>query len=449
VLERKRINNLAGEWKLQMSGHLTTEDAVEVGEMLGVKYLVMGSIGKVGKTFSITAELIDIESSLISKSSMRKYKGDIDGLLDFSKTIGYDITGLSGLSDLIENNTKEWSLFSSLAYGYYKSGNYLAALLALQETDRLKPYDEEIINMIGNCHFNMKDYNTAIQYYQSVILLNPQSAIGHYGLGNSYMNLDKRDDSIESLKMAVSLDQDNELYHFGLGWAYAKYAQYEKAMKYLENSIRLNPENYGGLMLLGLLTRENGDLEKAIKLFERAVDIRPDIAKGHHNLAVLYAYSGFYNESIKSAQQAIDLEPENHLSYMTRGYSYYKMGNYARSIQDMQKALQFLTQSEEDMITKYGIQGGIEYLKGNYQKSVEYYQRVAAIDKDANWAIFGIALSDLALGRVTESKKSYKQALSVSDQFDKMEAIQDLKILISRGIMTDDASEILQTIFDE
>jgi WD40 repeat protein/TolB-like protein len=64
LIERNQINSVISELKYQMSG-LTASDAVEIGKHLNAKYIVIGSINKLGNLLIITAKLVNIETSQI------------------------------------------------------------------------------------------------------------------------------------------------------------------------------------------------------------------------------------------------------------------------------------------------------------------------------------------------------------------------------------------------
>ena len=63
VLERSEMKRLLDEQKYQYSGCVDTKCAVELGKMLGAKFMVVGSISKVGSTYSIDSRLIDVKTS--------------------------------------------------------------------------------------------------------------------------------------------------------------------------------------------------------------------------------------------------------------------------------------------------------------------------------------------------------------------------------------------------
>ena len=93
VLERAMMEDIFKEEEFILSGCVRTECAVEVGKILGVQQIVSGSIGKIGRTFTIDARIIDVESSKIMKVSSRDYTGDVDGLLDIIREIAFDLVG--------------------------------------------------------------------------------------------------------------------------------------------------------------------------------------------------------------------------------------------------------------------------------------------------------------------------------------------------------------------
>ena len=92
VLERSEMKRLLEEQKFQYSGCVDLKCAVELGKMLGAKYMVVGSISKVGSTYSIDSRLIDVETSESYASGSYSHRGDIDKLMDSGmKSIAHQI----------------------------------------------------------------------------------------------------------------------------------------------------------------------------------------------------------------------------------------------------------------------------------------------------------------------------------------------------------------------
>ena len=91
VLERAMMEDILQETGFQQTGCVSAECAVEVGKLLGVQQIISGGIGKIGRTFTIDARIIDVETSKILKVSPRDYTGDVDGLLDVIREIAFDL----------------------------------------------------------------------------------------------------------------------------------------------------------------------------------------------------------------------------------------------------------------------------------------------------------------------------------------------------------------------
>lgn len=82
VMERSQMENILKEQAFQKSGACTDEACiVEMGQILGIEQMVAGSIGKVGKAYSINVRLIDIKTGKLIKSVSHNFTGPIESLL--------------------------------------------------------------------------------------------------------------------------------------------------------------------------------------------------------------------------------------------------------------------------------------------------------------------------------------------------------------------------------
>ena len=102
VLERGQMDDILDEQGFQQTGCTTTECAVEMGRLLNVQKMISGTIGKLGKTYTIDLSLIDVETAEIEKSFFRDFKGEIDGLLDLMQLIANQIATIVGGANMME-----------------------------------------------------------------------------------------------------------------------------------------------------------------------------------------------------------------------------------------------------------------------------------------------------------------------------------------------------------
>ena len=77
LLERGKMDEVLKEQGFQQTGCVTSECAVEVGNMLGVQQMIGGSIGKVGSIYTVSARVIDVQTGEVLKSANYDHIGDI------------------------------------------------------------------------------------------------------------------------------------------------------------------------------------------------------------------------------------------------------------------------------------------------------------------------------------------------------------------------------------
>lgn len=82
VMERSQMESILREQGFQQSGACSEAScAVEMGQLLAVKYMVLGSVGRVGKTYSLNVRLVDVATGQIVREVTETHKGSPDALL--------------------------------------------------------------------------------------------------------------------------------------------------------------------------------------------------------------------------------------------------------------------------------------------------------------------------------------------------------------------------------
>ena len=81
VIERGKMEEILQEQAFQQTGCTSDECAVEIGKLLSVQQIILGSISKVGKLSSVSIRIVSVETGEITKSINYDHGGEIDGLL--------------------------------------------------------------------------------------------------------------------------------------------------------------------------------------------------------------------------------------------------------------------------------------------------------------------------------------------------------------------------------
>ena len=99
VVDRNRIRAILNEQGFQQSEACSqVECLVEAGKILKVEKMFAGTIGKVGRIFTVNIQLIDVATAEIINNKSRQHSGDIEDLLtdiipNLAAEMAKDLTG--------------------------------------------------------------------------------------------------------------------------------------------------------------------------------------------------------------------------------------------------------------------------------------------------------------------------------------------------------------------
>lgn len=137
VLERSQISQVLGEQGFQQTGACEgSECAVEVGKLLAVDQMVVGSLSRVGNTYSLTARLVNVGTGEVVRSATRNSRGEIDAMV--TRVLPLVAKDLAGEPSDPEEDTGEhrsrWGWW--VAGGVLVAGGTAAAILLSSGSDK-------------------------------------------------------------------------------------------------------------------------------------------------------------------------------------------------------------------------------------------------------------------------------------------------------------------------
>lgn len=146
VMERDQMEQILKEQGFQQSGACSDQAClVEIGQLLGAQQLVAGSIGKVGRAYSINIRIISVQSGQIINNVSHSYTGPIESLL--TSEMAVVAKKLAGLP--VHNTARAGSLNNILLYGSIGAGvvvvGGVAAYFIMQNAKPETPTTEVIV----------------------------------------------------------------------------------------------------------------------------------------------------------------------------------------------------------------------------------------------------------------------------------------------------------------
>jgi hypothetical protein len=77
VIDKSQRDEILDEQKFQNSGMCDDECAVEIGQLVGAEYLMLGEIIGLGKIYQVNIKIINIEKGDVAEKVTNKIKGDL------------------------------------------------------------------------------------------------------------------------------------------------------------------------------------------------------------------------------------------------------------------------------------------------------------------------------------------------------------------------------------
>jgi TolB-like protein len=95
VMERSQMDGILQEQGFQQSGACDGQEcAVQVGKLLSVDQMVLGTIAKVGNTYTLSARLVDVQTGEVRKSLTRNSRAEVDAILtEIIPQVARDLAG--------------------------------------------------------------------------------------------------------------------------------------------------------------------------------------------------------------------------------------------------------------------------------------------------------------------------------------------------------------------
>lgn len=91
IMSRAQMDKVKEEKKIQYSEDFNANTAVKIGEALGVPNVVIGHVGRIGDTFTITVNMVEVSTLKIQRMASIDFTGKIDQALPAMKNLAAQI----------------------------------------------------------------------------------------------------------------------------------------------------------------------------------------------------------------------------------------------------------------------------------------------------------------------------------------------------------------------
>jgi adenylate cyclase len=305
-------------------------DIKQVGEVLGARYLLEGSVRKVGNRVRITAQLVDALTG--HHLWAERYDREIGDLFAIQDEITASIAAAVE-PEIMEMEERRATARSSLtAYDLVQRGNwhhYKFTPAGTAEAQRLfaaaieadpsyaPAYASMAYSKYMSAQLGAEDFEAMLQssfeFARKAVELDEKDARAHMFLAQTSLWLRRHEDAIAEARHAIALNPSLAQAYSVLGYALDCVGDFEEALKTVAHSFRLRPRDRTigrCIPAMSVAHYQLGAYHAAEETARRAVTMMPDYWLGHQMLTASLGQLGRKMEAAQCIDEIRRREPE-------------------------------------------------------------------------------------------------------------------------------------------
>lgn len=340
-------------------------DVRRIGDELGVRAILEGSVRKSENRIRVTAQLV--------KSS--------DGYHLWSKTYDEELKDVFAIQDEIA---------TSIANALLETLNHREpVLIQTTSTTDVSAYEYYLRGRQFFKRFRKRDIEYAMQMFREAINIDSEFALAWAGYADCHsfmvMYVDSRPDcrgeASEASKRALELDPDLAEAHASRGLACLVCEEFDDAGKEFRIAIDLNPNLFEAYYYYARTQFHRGDMDAAAELFAKAAEVDPADYQSRCLRTQILRGEGRLEEAKKEAREAIRVvekhikwHPDDARAFHLGAGSLVVLGEVERAKRWLRRAVEI---APEDSIVLYNVACNLATL-GEKDKALDYLERAAA-----------------------------------------------------------------------
>ena len=171
------------------------------------------------------------------------------------------------------------------------------------------PYSEVSWLQMGMLYNHKKKYDEAINAFDYVIAINPNSISGHTYKAIALEELGQYSLAIETLEETLQYDDSPALTYFKIGELYEKLEKPQKALKSYHISIKEDPQLDKVWAKSAALYDKLGNIDEAEYYIRRAIELDENNSEYYTNSTYYFLKQMKFEEAIKNLMKLVELNP--------------------------------------------------------------------------------------------------------------------------------------------
>jgi superkiller protein 3 len=198
--------------------------------------------------------------------------------------------------------------------------------------------NEILLNVSAEVNEEAGDYNRAVEIYETLARLRPNSAVYQVRLAENYLRLERDSEAIAAARKALQLEPKHPLAHFYLGRVYFELGQHEEAVQNFQKASEIDTKFAEAFYYLGVAESQRSKLDKSIAALRQAVALSPDNFFFNRELGKRLEDDKRSEEAVEFLRKADKINPNDFETKVGLGLTLTTLTRFGEALETLTKA---------------------------------------------------------------------------------------------------------------
>lgn len=460
-------------------------DVRRIGEALGVRHVLEGSVRRDGDRLRVTVQLVDAATGyhvwarsydrnwsdviaiqddiarsvtealkvvLVADSGDTKGKAPVDPVAPDVRALDPYLAGLalmrkSGDLSVMKEAEDRFSEAIAIApefarahaglcrvrirmYQRTRDDSYVAlAETACRRALELDPGQIETEKGLADLYLASGRNAESEAICRQLVARYPSDADGHLCLGAAQSAAGHLPEAERSLRAAVQAEPSYWVPHSKLGGFLFEQGRADEAIAEFREVTRLTPSSSSAYSNLGAALQFKGDDKGAEAAYKRAIAIEPS-ASALSNLGTLNYFAGRYDQAVEDYRRATAIATRDQEIWGNLGDAYWQLGQHDEALAAYRKAVELATRDLEKQPKDAGMLSRLGYYHGRLgdpARADDYLDRAEAVAQDNPYSAYYRAIAAADRGDDERARALASRAAELGYPEDALQADPALK----------------------
>ncbi|PIK47242.1 putative cell division cycle protein 27-like [Apostichopus japonicus] len=214
-------------------------------------------------------------------------------------------------------------IYSTVLWHLHKEVELSALAQSLTTFDKNSP---EVWCAVGNCFSVQKEHQTAINFFQRAIQVDPEFAYAYTLLGHEYVATEELEKAMKCFRNAIRINPRHYNGWYGIGMIYYRQEKFALAEVHYKKAIEINPQNAVLLVHLSVAQHALHKPDQSLALINRAMTLDRNNPLGRFQKASLLFATDKPQEALQELNELKQITPNESMIYFLMGKVYNKLG---------------------------------------------------------------------------------------------------------------------------